>query len=491
MTFDAIFVTDTATYPTYSRGYGAHRLASHLRANGYTALVIDFSAAMTLDLWKEICDYAIGENTKIVGFSTTWWPYRVPFEKNEIFKVSNIDWLAETGSNPDLNPTSLTYAAVMGSADEWINVVKNKNKKIKIIVGGPKIDFYLDFPADFFMNGLGENQIIDFLKDSRRIWPKVIQHDINSNARDWGWNYSSTSYTRFDQIKKQEILNLEIARGCKFKCNFCSFPLIGQKNVAGYLKTEDTIFRELMDNYEKWGSTQYFVADDTFNDSIEKLEMMVRIKNRLPFDFKFKAYIRADVIATQPEQIKLLKDCGLASCYIGIESFHPQASKFAGKGMDPTRRKQALYDMNDYWGDDVSINVGYIIGLPGEDEKFLREQAEWFSKADCPVNYQVSFIGLVIHPVRPDSYIYPSEIDKNPSAFGYHIPDMNKSSHWTKDDGTDITSYLRAVELADELNNDVWSKRPFVEDNIDYKKGSILDPLNEYFLPLLKILKND
>lgn len=489
--FDVIMVTDTATFPHWSRGYGAHRIANHLRLHNFSVLVIDFSSALTFDLWKRICDLAIGTNTQMVGFSCTWWPYRTPFKQNnDNFRISNIDWLSGDGENPNIGKDTLTYAAMSGNSRQWIDIIKEKNKKIKVVLGGPKLDWYLDFPADYFINGLGENQIIDLLTEPKRIWPKVLQHDINSNNRNWGWIESSTDYTSYDQIKSDEILNLEIARGCKFKCNFCSFPLIGQKDVASYLKTEETVYQELMRNYEQWGVTRYFIADDTFNDSIEKLEMMVRIKKRLPFDFQFKAYIRIDVIATQPEQIKLLYDAGLRSCYIGIESFHPGASKFAGKGMDPTKRKQALYNAQRLWGDNVSINGGYIVGLPGEDEAFLRKEAEWFAQPDCPVNYGVSFIGLVIHPLKEGSYTYPSAIDRDPAAFGYSLPDEENSSHWVKDDGTDITTYKRAAELANELNEYVWTKRGKTFDNIDYKVGKIKNPVQDYFLPLINMLEN-
>lgn len=484
--FDVILVTDTATYPSWSRGYGAHRLANHLRSKGYSTLVIDFSSALDFQTWKKICDVAVGTSTKLIGFSCTWWPYR---NKN-IIKGSIIDYWAEIGEELDLDKDSLTYAAATGQANPWIEFAKEKNKKIKVLLGGPKLDWYLDFPADYFVNGLGENQIIDFLTETRRIWPKVIQHDINSNSKDWGWRNSQTLYNKYDQIGKDEILNLEIARGCKFKCAFCSFPLIGQKDVANYTKSEETIYDELMHNYNNWGVTRYFIADDTYNDSNEKLEMMLRIKNRLPFDLKIKAYIRADLTVVWPQQLKLLKDGGLASCYIGLESFHPNASKFAGKGMKAEKRKQALYDMNAAWGDSVSINVGYIVGLPGEDEAFLREQAEWFARDDCPVNYGVSFIGLMINPVKEGSYMFPSEMDRNPGSFGYSIPNIEKPNHWVKNDGTDITTYSKATELANELNSFVWGSRKTKYDNVDYKDGQVQDP-KHYFLKLIEMLKND
>jgi hypothetical protein len=74
MTFDIILLTDTPDFPRWNRGYGAHRLASHLRIHGYTVLVIDFSMALTFKYWTEICNYAIGPNTQMVGISTTWMP---------------------------------------------------------------------------------------------------------------------------------------------------------------------------------------------------------------------------------------------------------------------------------------------------------------------------------------------------------------------------------------------------------------------------------
>ena len=54
--FNVILFTD-APYPHHKiRGYGVHRIASQIRANGYTCLVIDFSSALTFEKYKEIID---------------------------------------------------------------------------------------------------------------------------------------------------------------------------------------------------------------------------------------------------------------------------------------------------------------------------------------------------------------------------------------------------------------------------------------------------
>jgi radical SAM superfamily enzyme YgiQ (UPF0313 family) len=489
--FNIILLADTAVYPDWTRGYGAHRIASHLRSNGFTVLVIDFSIALTFDIWEQICQYAVGENTRMLGFSSTWWPYRKPYENNDYINtsVSLVDWATDVLKKPYDDKDTLTYDVVRGNIQRWIDVVKNKNPKTKIVLGGAKIDWYRDLPVDNFIDGFGETQILDYLNDSRRIWPTYIKHDTTASSRDWGWTTSSTSYTEFDFIKPKEVLTLEIARGCRFKCAFCSFPLIGRKDYASYTKTEDAIYNELLENYNKWGTTTYWIGDDTFNDSIEKLEMFLKVTKRLPFKLNFRAYIRLDIIAMQPEQIQMLYDMGLKSCWIGIETFHPEASKIIGKGMSAEKRKKALYDIQKVWGDDIAIHAGYIIGLPGEDEEFLRAELEWFCQEDNPVNHNPNFLALIINPPGAFEYHPMSDIDRNPEKYGYKIPDMKKHNFWIREDEIGITSAVHAFKLSLEFQKTLSKRRKFIPEKISYALG-IRDPVKEYFLPLIDLLKS-
>ena len=81
MSFDVIFITDTSSSDIgWQRGYGAHRLANHLRLYNYKCLVIDFSSAMDLKTWHQICELAITDKTKILAISTTWLPFKVPYK---------------------------------------------------------------------------------------------------------------------------------------------------------------------------------------------------------------------------------------------------------------------------------------------------------------------------------------------------------------------------------------------------------------------------
>ena len=66
----------------------------------------------------------------------------------------------------------------------------------------------------------------------------------------------------YNQVK---ILPLEVARGCIFKCNFCSFPLNG-KGKGEAIRDFSYIRDELIENYELYGIEDYWLTDDTFND---------------------------------------------------------------------------------------------------------------------------------------------------------------------------------------------------------------------------------
>jgi radical SAM superfamily enzyme YgiQ (UPF0313 family) len=234
-------------------------------------------------------------------------------------------------------------------------------------------------------------------------------------------------------------------------------------------------------------------VDDTLNDSIEKLEMLVRINQRLPFDLQLHCYLRLDIIATQSRQLELIPASGIVSGLIGIESFHPVASKVSGKGMDSSRRKRTLYAMRDAWGDRVSLTGTFIVGLPGEDSVSLKNELAWLLKKDCPINNHASFTTLIISPPRPDSYIIGSELDKNPQAFGYETPDPTNPTHWTKDDGTDINSFFDAQKLSDELNKQYGFIRSLrqkqYQGHVEYKNVQ-KDPIKEYFEPLLNMLNS-
>lgn len=450
--FDVILFTDTVEFNVKSRGYGAHRLASHIRSEGYSCLVVDFSSIITWELYTAILDRAIGPNTLAVGYSTTWMPFKFP---DVGVRTSN----PGEGEGLDQDRFSIPSLVTAFAKDDyapWINYVKQRNPKTKTMLGGAKIDFYLNAPTDYVIVGIGETETVDLLNSlsgrTRRLFNRIIDHDRKAHNSDWDFRHSTTCYTKHDLILPNETLNLEVSRGCRFKCAYCSYPLIGQK-TADYLKHPEVIRQELIDNYERWGTTKYFIVDDTFNDSTEKMRMFADVSQSLPFELKFWAYLRADIIAAHPEQIQLLKDAGLQETYFGIETFNPKTAKFIGKGMAHDRITETLYKCKESWGPRSYIAAGIIVGLPYETQATIQTAVDFFARADSPVDLANTFPLSIIGNHDLVKYMYMSEIDRNYSKYGYHFPNPETNYfNWRKDDDTDINSYEQAETLAKEFN---------------------------------------
>ena len=450
--FDVILFTDTVQYEVKSRGYGVHRLASHIRLNGYTCLVIDFSSLVSWDIYTKILDNAIGKNTLAVGYSTTWMPYKFDGE----IRTRNPGEGGETEDAERYTTNSIVSAFSKNDYKPWLDYVKKLNPKTKTMLGGAKIDFYLNAPVDHIIVGIGETETIDLLNSlggrTRRIFNKIIEHDRKAHSTDWDFRASTTQYTDFDLIQPQETLNLEISRGCKFKCAYCSYPLIGQK-TSDYLKHPNVIRKELLENYERWGTTKYFIVDDTFNDSTEKMQMFADISQSLPFELKFWCYLRADIIAAHPEQIQLLKDAGIQETYFGIETFNPQTAKFIGKGMASDKIVDTLYKCKDIWGPRSYLAAGIIIGLPYETQASIQTAVDFFHRKDCPIDLANTFPLSIIGNHDLVKYMYMSEIDRNYKDYGYYFTNPETNYYiWRKDDDTDINSYEQAEAMSHVIN---------------------------------------
>ena len=450
--FDVILFTDSVQFDVKSRGYGVHRLASHIRTNGYTCLVVDFSSVVTWDIYTAILDRAIGPDTLAVGYSTTWMPFKFPDIGVRTSNPGEGDGLDSERFTID----SLISAFAKDDYALWIDYVKKCNPNTKTMLGGAKIDFYLNAPTDYVIVGLGETETVDLLDTlssrTRRIFNRIIDHDRKAHNPTWDFRTSTTQYTDYDLLLPNETLNLEVGRGCMFKCAYCSYPLIGQK-TKDYLKHKEVIRQELIENYERWGTTKYFIVDDTFNDSTEKMQMFADISQSLPFELKFWCYLRADILAAKPEQIQLLKDAGIVETYFGIETFNPKTAKFIGKGMAHERIVDTLYKCKEVWGDRSYIAAGVIVGLPYETQASIQTAVDFFTRKDCPVDLANMFPLSIIGNHDLVKYMYMSEMDRNYSKYGYYFPNPTENYFsWRKDD-TDINSYEQAELLAQEINS--------------------------------------
>lgn len=425
MTYDVIMLTGISG-KEFQRAIGAYRIASHLRQHDYSVQVIDFVDNFESEELFELLDNFTGSNTLALCVSTTF-----------LKTVDDDDIVASKYKK--LRTISSRLRTV-------VEKYKNKYPYIKILGGGANISWYKqDSLFDTIVTGYGEVVVLEYLdslkSNKKRIYPKINNTNIiNGDSQLLPVEDMQHHWSENDCVLPGETLPIEISRGCIFNCRFCSYPLNGKKKFD-YLRDPEFIKDEMIKNYEMFGTTNYMFSDDTFNDSTYKLEKLHKVFTNLPFDLKFVAYIRLDLLYAHREQIELLHEMGLRSAGFGIESLKPETAKFIGKGLAKDKVKEFLPKLYyDYWKEEISVICSFIVGLPYENEKELQESFDWMQQQKI----NSIWMPLAITP----SNFYLSEIDKNYHKYGYELGE--EIGYWK----SPIMDRKRAEEIAQQYTSE-------------------------------------
>lgn len=459
--------TDAPSTDWFSRGYGAYRLASEIRKHGYTALTIDFSSSLDWNTFTRIIDASVTQDTLMVGFSVTWFPYRHKKIKNPRYVVGpkSLGISSEIDFDPKLHAwyyESLSYQISHGQLDQYVKYIKQRNPKCKVVVGGAKSNEYIREPKlDNVFIGYSENMIIDYLnslsgRDKKRIFNKIINYDIKAQNGCFNFNESRTDYVDTDCVRSNEILTFEFSRGCIFNCAFCSFPHRNQ-NTKDFVKYKEVIRQELMDNWTKYGTYRYIVTDDTFNDYTEKLVLIKEVIDTLPFKPVFWTYIRLDLIARHPEQAQLLKDIGIKEAYYGLEAWGDKTAKGIRKGGSRDKKLEGIRIAKECWGDDVYIVSSIIIGLPNDTVADIEESVDWYIREGHKYIDLFAYVSLTLyHPDDTWEYKFLSDIEAYLEKYKYSFPDPDEQPmEWIRNDDGDVMSKTQADNMMIEYNKKV------------------------------------
>jgi len=461
MPYNVILFTDTPNPENFTRGYGAYRIASEIRKHGYTVLTVDFASALDEETFAEILNRSISYETLVVGFSTTWFPFRSKDVKNDRFILGEKS--LEINPRCDFDPitqhwyaNSLAYRIGKGELEVFANLIRSRNPAIKIVIGGAKANEYIyEKYVDNVFIGYSENQIIDYLK-KKRIFNKIINYDIKALSGEFDFNTNTTEYVDTDCLMSEELLTMEFSRGCIFNCTFCSFAHRGQ-DTRNFVKYQETIKKELMDNWTKWGIYKYTITDDTFNDYTEKLILINEVIQSLPFKPVFTwAYCRLDLISRNPEQAQLMKDIGIKEIYYGLETWCEATSKSIRKGGSRAKKIEGMRIAKECWGDEISISAGIIVGLPNDTVHSIQESVKWYIEEGHLYIDRLKYVSLMLRSYNETfDYQFLSDIEKDPIQWGYTFEDGGNEFHWTRKDAGDINSMSQADIIMLESNKRV------------------------------------
>lgn len=403
-----------------TRPIGPHILAHWLRQHGYTAKVIDFCHALPLHRLMQITEKHIDKDTIAIGVSSTFWK-PTAYSNRQHKDYYNLE------QDNYYEPSWVQRARL---------VLQMKYPKLDWLLGGHTGVGHLGKEDRFQwkkFRSFAEDSLLRYMNEKTENKTKQTLFDIK--------NLTSCFY-QDASIQPSESLPIELARGCQFRCKFCSYPLVGKK-ADTYLRDHGLIEEELIRNYEMFGTTRYQIMDDTVNESATKIEQLAKIAQRLPFKFEWLGYNRLDVIGVNRHTIDLLKASGLKSTYFGIESFHPEASSCLGKGWNGKYGKDFLLELKDRWKDDVSITCSFIAGLPYETEESLLETQEWLIENKAADSW--FFLQLFLNKNGQGT-----EFEKNASEYGITFPNDKDLDYWEHS----TYNFTDAITISQKLNYD-------------------------------------
>lgn len=412
----------------YFRALGAYRIRTELEQQGYNVKVIDYFHSLseqdiTLAFEKYVCN-----KTLWVGFSTTF------FNTSELLQNKK-------------------------------NFFSNLKARFNVpfVIGGAKsLVEQLEF-ADFYVTGYADDAVVsltnylsgktNILKFKEYNNSKIIHSNHQYNKKDI--SNIPVKWKPEDGITSIQSLPMEIARGCIFNCAFCNFPL-NNKSKFDYIRAKEDMYQEFMRNYEKFGTTNYWFMDDTYNDSMVKLELMHEVITSLPFKINYDTYIKPELLVRWPDQIDLLIESGLRGASFGVESYNKETRQAIQKGADIEKVLQAIGNMKQKSAGQVKVQINMIVGLPYQSEASIRESRERII-ADDNIDLWYWY-PLLIH--SKEHHEYHSPIDQNPEKYGYQVVKQKKllkntlagkTNAWMTVWKNEHMNAIKAGKLAEEL----------------------------------------
>lgn len=182
-----------------------------------------------------------------------------------------------------------------------IEMIKNIDKKIIIILGGLHSTYFYDYifkvtNIDYILLGDCEKTLPTLIKSIQNnlgyekidglVYRTICSYIVNKNIPKVNENiYDVIPLPAFEYMpfKKYSILPIETSRGCKYSCLFCSIQ--NRRDLC--LFKENTVIEKSKEIINKFQSrflkNQIFITDDCFTNNLRRatniLEHLVNFKN--------------------------------------------------------------------------------------------------------------------------------------------------------------------------------------------------------------------
>ena len=193
----------------------------------------------------------------------------------------------------------------------------------------------------------------------------MMRKDLDSlplPARHLIAHYAPHYYINF----RKPLALMETARGCPFKCNFCSVWKFHDSTFR--VKSPERVVAEL----QQIEAPNVFITDDIFWMDVRRGEEMARQIKAAGIRKYFTVQTRTDIICKFPHLVEMWKDCGDLSIFLGLESVTDEGLDAVNKSNTAANNVRALNILRDLG---VGYTPNFIVDPAWDREDFARLRA--------------------------------------------------------------------------------------------------------------------
>lgn len=192
--------------------------------------------------------------------------------------------------------------------------------------------------------------------------PRLVLDELPLPARHLIARYAPHYYINF----RKPLALMETARGCPFKCNFCSVWKFHESSFRE--KSPERVVAEL----QAIEAENIFITDDIFWLDVRRGEELARQIKAAGIKKYFTVQTRTDIICKFPHLIEMWKDCGHLAIFLGVEAVTDAGLERVNKKNSADNNRRAIEILKQLG---VGFTPNFIVDPMWDREDFARLRA--------------------------------------------------------------------------------------------------------------------